>query len=45
MCETCGATRGGGPPGGGNPVEPTSCFRATKLAPDHPGLKALGIVK
>jgi hypothetical protein len=45
----------GGPPPGGpggpggapppNPVEPTSCFRATKLAPDHPGLKALGIVK
>jgi hypothetical protein len=35
---------GGGPPGGGNPVEPTSCFRATKLAPDHPGLRALGIV-
>jgi hypothetical protein len=36
----------GGPPpggGGGNPVEKTSCFRATKLAPDHPGLKALGI--
>lgn len=31
-------------PGGGGPVEPTSCFRATKLAPDHPGLKALGIV-
>lgn len=38
----------GGPPPGGpqsNPVEPTSCFRATKLAPDHPGLKALGIVR
>ncbi|NOT30241.1 MAG: hypothetical protein HOP15_07325 [Planctomycetes bacterium] len=35
----------GAPPGGGNPVEKTSCFRATKLAPDHPGLKALGIVK
>lgn len=33
-----------GPPGGGNPVEPTSCFRATKLAPEHPGLRALGIV-
>jgi hypothetical protein len=26
-----------------SPVEPTSCFRATKLAPSHPGLKALGI--
>jgi arylsulfotransferase ASST len=36
---------GGGPPAGGSPVEPTSCFRATKLAPDHPGLKALGIVR
>jgi hypothetical protein len=35
----------GGPPGGGSPVEPTSCFRATKLPPDHPGLHALGIVK
>jgi len=36
----------GGPPGGGGgPVEPTSCFRATKLAPDHPGLRALGLVR
>jgi len=34
----------GGPPGGGGPVEATSCFRATKLAPEHPGLRALGIV-
>ncbi|HEX6886117.1 MAG TPA: aryl-sulfate sulfotransferase [Planctomycetota bacterium] len=33
------------PGGGGNPVEPTSCFRATKLAPEHPGLRALGIVQ
>ncbi len=33
----------GAPPGGGNPVEPTSCFRATRIAPDHPGLKALGV--
>ncbi len=42
-----GGPNAGGPPpgGGGNPVEPTSCFRATKLAPDHPGLKALGIVR
>ena len=40
-----GGPPGGGPPGGGSPVEPTSCFRATKLAPDHPGLRALGIVK
>jgi len=30
------------PPGG--PVEPTSCFRATHIALDHPGLKALGVV-
>jgi hypothetical protein len=35
----------GGPGGGGGPVEPTSCFRATKLAPDHPGLRALGITE
>src|SRR5262249_55012756 len=33
----------GGPPPGGNPVEPKSCFRALKIAPDHPGLKALGV--
>jgi len=44
-----GDRRPGAPPDGrapppGSPVEPTSCFRATKLAPDHPGLKALGIV-
>lgn len=32
-----------GPPGGGSPVEPTSCFRATRIAPDHPGLVALGL--
>lgn len=39
-----GPPPGGGPPGGGpGPVEPTSCFRATKLAPDHPGLRALGL--
>jgi hypothetical protein len=40
-----GAGPGGGPggPGGGGPVEPTSCFRATRIAPDHPGLKALGL--
>lgn len=34
-----GAPPGG--PGGGGPVEPTSCFRATRLAPDHPGLAKL----
>lgn len=34
---------GGPPPGGGSPVEPTSCFRATRIAPDHPGLAALGL--
>jgi len=33
----------GAPPGGASPVEPTSCFRATRLAPDHPGLAALGL--
>jgi hypothetical protein len=33
------------PPGGGSPVEPTSCFRATKLPPEHPGLRALGVVR
>jgi hypothetical protein len=38
-----GGPPGGGPPGGGNPVEKTSCFRATRLAPDHPGLAALGL--
>lgn len=38
-----GGPPGGGPPGDGNPVEPTSCFRATRIAPDHPGLKALGL--
>jgi hypothetical protein len=32
-----------GRPGGGGAVEPTSCFRATKLAPDYAGLTALGI--
>ena len=26
-----------------NLVKPTAIFRATKLAPDHPGLKALGV--
>ncbi len=32
------------PPGGGpSPVEPTSCFRATRIPRDHPGLKALGV--
>ncbi len=40
-----GGAAPGGPPGGGSPVEPTSCFRATRLAPDHPGLKALGIAQ
>ncbi len=35
----------GRPPGGVSPVEPTSCFRATKLPPDHAGLRALGIVR
>ena len=34
--------RPGEPP---SPVEPKSCFRAEKIAPDHPGLKALGIVE
>lgn len=29
------------PPKGPSPVEATSCFRATKLAPDHPGLARL----
>ncbi len=29
------------PPKGPSPVESTSCFRATKLAPDHPGLARL----
>ncbi len=34
------------PPGGGpSPVEPTSCFRADKIAADHPALQALGIVE
>ena len=32
----------GGPP---SPVEPKSCFRAEKIAPDHPALKALGVVE
>jgi hypothetical protein len=36
-----GDTLGGGP----SPVEATSCFRARKLAPDHPALRALGIVE
>ena len=26
-----------------SPVERTSCFRATRIAPDHPGLNALGV--
>ncbi len=37
------AVPGGPPPGGGSPVEPTSCFRATRIAPDHPALVALGV--
>jgi len=28
-----------------SPVEPNSCFRAEKIAPDHPALAALGIVE
>jgi hypothetical protein len=28
-----------------NPSEPTSCFRAEKIAPDHPALRALGVVE
>ena len=32
---------GAAPPGG--PVEPTSCFRATRIPLDHPGLAALGL--
>jgi hypothetical protein len=32
--------RPGEPP---SPVEPKSCFRAEKIAPDHPALEALGI--
>ena len=38
-----GAPPPGAPPGSGSPVEPTSCFRATRIAPDHPGLAALGL--
>jgi hypothetical protein len=33
------------PLGDPSPVESTSCFRADKIAPDHPGLKALGLVE